>query len=71
MLAAQDGRCPICLRKLVEKPLPPVDHEHTTGRIRGIPCGSCNRAIGMLRDDPDNFRRGAEYLLRHLHATAK
>lgn len=42
-----------------------VDHCHKSNKIRGYLCGSCNRALGMLRDDPVIARLAAEYLERH------
>ena len=39
-----------------------IDHCHATGEIRGILCGNCNRAIGMVADNPTLLRRAAEYL---------
>lgn len=49
-----------------------IDHDHsccpqdkfrTCGKcVRGFLCGNCNRALGMLRDDPEIFRRAASYL---------
>lgn len=47
ILVAQGGHCAICLSTDGLD----VDHDHVTGRIRGILCGPHNRALGLLRDD--------------------
>lgn len=39
-----------------------VDHNHKTGRIRGLLCSLCNRAAGAVRDDPATARALAAYL---------
>ncbi len=56
--AEQDGRCGVCLTpaELV------VDHDHVTGRVRGLLCRRCNRSIGQLNDDPEILRRAADWL---------
>jgi hypothetical protein len=33
-----------------------------TGRVRGLLCGHCNKAIGLLRDDPILLTKAAQYL---------
>lgn len=45
----QNGRCAICKKHQsnLERPLF-VDHNHTTGKIRGLLCPNCNRLIGWI-----------------------
>lgn len=46
MLAVQGGRCAAC-----GKPGPEhVDHDHETGKVRGLLCFNCNQALGNVRD---------------------
>lgn len=39
-----------------------VDHDHETGKIRGLLCNACNRAIGLFKDNPGLCREAALYL---------
>lgn len=62
LLRAQDGRCAICQSTPKKRPLM-VDHEHRTGRIRGLLCFWCNhRLLGGARERTDVLRRAIEYL---------
>ncbi len=67
MLAAQGGHCAICPRtqqENVKRRRLAVDHDHVTGRVRGLLCYRCNVAIGHLDDEPARARAAAEYLER-------
>jgi hypothetical protein len=39
-----------------------VDHDHKTGKVRGLLCSTCNKAMGMLGDDPGRLLGLIEYL---------
>jgi len=47
MVEAQHGECAICHKSLGQKNLF-IDHNHETGRIRGLLCRKCNTAIGFF-----------------------
>ncbi len=55
----QGGVCPISLKKSSRFV---VDHDHSTGKIRGVIDWKINRALAHFNDDPDLLRRAAEYL---------
>jgi hypothetical protein len=59
LLERQGGRCAICRRN--DRALG-VDHDHATGRVRGLLCNSCNTAIGHLNDDPVVLAAAIAYL---------
>ena len=42
-----------------------IDHDHTTGVIRGVLCNNCNVALGLMLDNPETMRRAADYLETH------
>jgi hypothetical protein len=39
-----------------------IDHDHATGKARGMICNSCNAALGLIGDDPETLMRLAAYL---------
>lgn len=62
MFERQNGVCAIC-EKTEEGRMLSVDHKHDeTGKVRGLLCGSCNRALGLFKDDPELLQRAKEYV---------
>ena len=62
---AQDGRCVAC-RVDLSTTKPNVDHDHATGKVRGILCWHCNLILGHARDSVLTLRALAEYLEKNL-----
>jgi Recombination endonuclease VII len=63
----QEGVCAICHQpeRTERNNLLTIDHDHVTGHIRGLLCSHCNRAIGLLQDDPKVIAAAAAYVRRH------
>ncbi len=64
LLAQQGGKCAICstVRGSDQGHRLYLDHDHKTGRVRGLLCKRCNSALGYMADDSDRLRRAAQYL---------
>lgn len=63
LLKKQENKCAICdrLRSNLTVDLC-VDHDHVTGKIRGLLCSRCNRALGALGDSKEGIQKVLEYL---------
>lgn len=61
MLRAQGGGCAICGQKPTRRNLA-VDHDHATGKVRGLLCAPCNTGLGTLESDFP--AKAADYLAR-------
>jgi recombination endonuclease VII len=60
MMMEQGGLCALCGLALEGKF--GVDHDHKTGRVRGILHNNCNVILGMAKDDPILLRKATSYL---------
>lgn len=63
MYADQCGLCAICSGDLdASSRKAPVDHDHSTGKVRGLLCHFCNRGLGLFKDDPELLESAAMYI---------
>lgn len=69
MLKNQNCKCAICGKELFlqgasedKTKIAHVDHNHETGKVRGLLCNDCNRGIGLLKDNPLFLANALKYL---------
>jgi hypothetical protein len=71
MLKEQNYRCKLCTKHQEDNDCWPtsdttmrlaVDHVHDTGKIRGLLCNRCNRALGLFNEDAELLKRASEYV---------
>jgi hypothetical protein len=60
MIEDQGGFCATCSGEPQH-----VDHDHDTGRVRGVLCSNCNQALGNVRDNPEVLQNLIDYLADH------
>lgn len=63
MIERQENKCAICENKFVE--VPHIDHDHGSGKVRGLLCARCNRGIGHFYDNLELLRNAYRYVKRH------
>lgn len=64
LIADRNGLCDICHKPAKTGKKLNVDHDHKTGKFRGMLCWSCNVGLGHLGDTPERLCAAAEYLER-------
>jgi hypothetical protein len=63
LLQSQNYSCALCKSKDPKRKQGfVVDHDHDTGRIRGLLCHPCNIALGMLGDNVSGLQKAISYL---------
>lgn len=67
MFKAQKGLCKLCRKpepgtRNGKRKMLAVDHDHETGKIRGLLCSKCNTALGLLDDSPELLEAAIVYL---------
>ena len=69
MLEDQGGCCKVCGADEPGggKSRFSVDHNHSTGKVRGLLCNGCNTGLGLLQDSPEVLAKALTYLLEQGH----
>lgn len=65
LLASQNGMCAICCGSASEKRTFHIDHDHITGKVRGILCHSCNTTIGFVNEDIGRLNKIIDYIKKY------
>jgi hypothetical protein len=65
MVVSQRGRCAICQ---IQADLQ-IDHDHSTGAIRGLLCHKCNKVLGLMSDSSERLESALAYLERNAKET--
>lgn len=66
LYAKQGGKCAVCNTDFLSlAKRPSVDHDHKTGKIRGLICNNCNAGMGLLKDSYEICLNAAMYLKYH------
>ena len=65
LLASQGGRCALCGRAPHGARAFSIDHDHLTGQVRGLLCGTCNVGLGAFGDNPELLCAAITYLRGH------
>jgi hypothetical protein len=67
LLWKQDGGCAICHKPYTAGKLS-IDHDHQSGKVRGLLCGGCNTGLGLLRIDGAVAIERAKSVLRYVES---
>lgn len=65
MLEEQNYLCAACDTPLFDDKNTHVDHNHSTGKIRGLLCQACNLALGMVKENVETLLKLGVYLEKH------
>lgn len=70
MLRDQDNKCAICGKEIFlfgssKKITAHVDHDHKTGKVRGLLCQECNTGLGKFMDNTDYLLSAVSYLKKN------
>lgn len=59
LLQSQGSTCAICKQSTDDMC---IDHDHTTGKVRGVLCRKCNMGLGLFKDNKEYLKNAIQYL---------
>lgn len=65
LLTEQDNVCAICRKSCITGRNLTVDHDHNTGKVRGLLCFNCNVGIGAFKESAALVATAAKYVSSH------
>lgn len=65
MLAAQGNKREGCGAAIDGSGRTSIDHDHNTGKVRGLLCHPCNMALGIVKESVETLLRLGVYLEKH------
>jgi hypothetical protein len=71
LLLSQQNACAICRQPCKRHDFLSIDHDHSTGSVRGLLCNACNTGLGMFQDDPARLHAAASYVSAYVRKTKK
>ena len=66
LFSLQKGLCAICDGECPSKRSLAVDHDHVTGKVRGLLCANCNRGLGLFKDKIEALQKAVVYLEKEI-----
>ena len=58
----QNGACAVCKKQNTDWKCLAVDHDHATGKVRGLLCRPCNMALGFIHDEIETAESMVSYI---------
>ncbi len=65
MFVSQNGSCLICGKQNLTNKHLNVDHNHQTGKVRGLLCQFCNTGLGNFKDEKELLLKAFKYLNKY------
>ncbi len=59
LINRSQGLCEVCNTPMTKRC---IDHDHKTGKVRGVLCNNCNTSLGLLNDSVETLNKLIQYL---------